>query len=1011
MRQFTKLFIIIIAMVSASSYTDAQDFKISGTLLDSETKEALIGATIIEKGTTNGTVTDLEGNYQLMVSGSEAVLVFTYLGYSSKEVRVNNQSVINATLDIDFSELEEVVVMGYGSVRKSDLTGAVASVKGEDLLKVPNASPVQALQGKVSGLQVLSPSGDPGATPVVRLRGVTTLNNNNPLFVVDGVIIEKGVSDNSGSGTPLDFLNANDIESVEVLKDASATAIFGSRGSNGVIIITTKRGAQGAPRINFNAELGWQVVANKIELMNGKEFGQYVNDIDLTEPGPYNVDQLSTTDWQDEIYNDYAPIQSYSFSFGGASEKVDYYFGLGYFGQEGILPKSGLERITTKINTNYEIAKNLDIGLSLSVALKEKQNSPGVVNTALRAWPIDAPYTTDPATGEKIFAEVQGGGNALAAIEYTNNVNKSIESVGNVFAQYAFLDGFSVKSSLQFSLGMSKNKSFTPEYFVAPLQQNETSDISQSYNDNSFVLWENTISYVKEIGVHRFNTVAGYTTQRVKSEFLSGSAQNLLRDGESFWYIDASDGDPLLQDVSNNASHSAIQSYLFRFNYSLMNKYLFTATYRRDGSSKFGPNNRYGVFPSLALGWNLSEEAFFPEVSFLGNVKLRASWGIVGNDKISYDAQFPQIDQSFGAVFGQNEQYVAGAAYATGGNPNLKWEETEQFDVGLNFDMFNGRLVSEMDYYIKTTNDILVNLEPIGYTGLGAFQQIVYNVASVENKGFEFSLNWQDDIGNFNYKLGFLGSTVKNTVLELGQDIGVDSLIVAGDLGNGQQVSRTAVGQPIGFFYGYDAIGVFQTQQQVDATPHLFGQTVGDLIYRDANEDGILDGDDRIMLGNSIPGLVYGFNTEVGYKGFRVGLDFQGQTGVDIYNGKQAVRFSLLNYEARFLDHWTPSNPSNENFRAVSGGTNYTPSNYFIEDGSYLRLRTVTLSYSFQQAVLNSVGAQSLKVYVRGTNLFTKTQFSGYSPDLGASSALDGVIDKGVYPITKVYSVGLNLTF
>lgn len=1011
MEKYLRLFFIIFLISLGSQKVHAQDLKVSGQLTDAETGEPLIGATILERGTSNGTVTDIDGNYQFGVTGPEAVLVFSYVGYGSVEVTVGSQSRIDASLQIDYSELEEVVVVGYGTVRKSDLTGAVASVKGDDLMKVPNSSPVQALQGKVSGLQVLSPSGDPGAAPIVRLRGVTTLNNNNPLFVVDGVIIEQGVSDRNSSGTPLDFLNANDIESVEVLKDASATAIFGSRGSNGVIIVTTKRGTKGGTRINFSAEVGWQSIANKIDVMTGKQFGQYVNDLDLSEPGPYNIDNLPNTDWQDLIYTDMRPIQTYSFSFAGAGEKADYYFGLGYFSQEGIIEKSGLERVTTKFNTNYEIARNLKIGLNLSVALKDKDNSPGVVNTALRAWPIDQPYTTDPVTGERIFAEVQGGGNALAAIAYTNNNTKSIESVGNVFAQYDFLDGFSVKSSFQFSYSMRKNKSFTPEYYVAPLQQNETSDINQSYDDNSFVLWENTLSYVKQLGVHRINAVAGITSQQVRTEFLNGSGQNLLRDGESFWYIDASDGDPMLQDVSNNGSHSAINSILFRVNYSLMDKYLFTATYRRDGSSKFGPNNRYGVFPSLALGWNLSEEAFFPQASFIDNVKLRTSWGIVGNDKIQYDAQFPQISQDFGAVFGEEEQYSPGATFASGGNPNLKWEETEQFDVGLNFDMFSGRLIAEMDYYVKTTNDILVNLEPIGYSGLGAFQEIVYNVASVQNKGFEFNINWQDNIGDFSYKLGALGSTVKNEVLELGQDIGVDSLIVAGDLGNGQQVSRTAVGQPIGFFYGYDAIGVFQSVEELEETPSLFGQSVGDLIYRDANEDGVLNDDDRVMIGSSVPGFVYGFNTEVGYKGFTVGLDFQGQTGVDIYNGKQAVQFALLNYETRFVDHWTPSNPSNENFRASSGGVNYRPSNYFIEDGSYLRLRTATVSYSFQRELLQGMGVQSLKLYLRGTNLFTKTQFSGYSPDLGASSALDGVIDRGVYPITKVYSAGLNLTF
>lgn len=1004
-----KRIILSVSIIFSVFLINAQSSKVSGTIKDADNGEALIGASILEKGTTNGTITDIDGNYQFEVENTDALLVVSYIGYKSREIPLNNRTTVNIDLELNLEELEEVVVVGYGTVRKSDLTGAVSSVKSEDMLKVPNASPVQALQGKVSGLQVLSPSGDPGAAPVVRLRGVTTLNNNNPLFVVDGVIIEQGVSDGNSSGTPLDFLNANDIESVEVLKDASATAIFGSRGSNGVIIVTTKTGKPGKPRINFSAEYGLESIANTIDVMNGTEFATYVNDIDYNEVGPYNIDQVSSIDWQDLIYQDYSPIQSYSFSFAGGAERSNYYLGLGYYAQEGIMPKSGLERITAKINTDYAITDNIKIGTNLSVALKDKKNAPGVVNTALRAWPIDEPYFTDPVTGERRFAEVNGGGNALAAIEYTNNTTQSIETVGNLYASADFLDGFTFKSSLQFSLGASKNTSFTPVYFVAPLQQNETSDISKSFRYNNFLLWENTISYNKQFRQHRINAVGGYTTQNVFAESLNGSAQNLLREGESFWYLDAGDGDPLLQTVGNGASHSSIRSVLFRVNYSLMDKYLLTATYRRDGSSKFGSNNRYGSFPSFALGWNLSEEGFFPTVAFIEDFKIRASWGLVGNDKIDYAAQYGQIANNFGAVFGADEQFNSGATFSSGGNPNLKWEETSQLDIGMNLTLFNGKLNSDFDYYIKTTNDILVDLEPIGYAGLGAFQTITYNVASVENRGFEFSLDWQDDIGEFGYRLGFRGSSVKNEVLELGEDIGVDSLIVAGDLGNGQQVARTAVGLPIGFFYGYEAIGVFQSDEEATDSPSLFGQGEGDIRYRDVNNDGAITAQDRINIGNSIPSFVYGFNAEVSYKGISLSADFQGQTGVDIYNGKQAIRFGLLNYEERYNDHWTPANPSASNFRAVSGGTNYTPSSYFVEDGSFIRLRTLSLAYNIP--IDNWGSVQSLRVYVRGTNLFTITEFSGYSPDLGAASALDGVIDRGVYPITKVFSGGINLTF
>jgi TonB-linked SusC/RagA family outer membrane protein len=738
--------------------------------------------------------------------------------------------------------------------------------------------------------------------------------------------------------------------------------------------------------------------------MTGREFATYVNDI---EPGTFNnLDVLPNVNWQDRIFQENAPIQSYTVSLGSATDKIDYYFSLGYFNQQGVIDKSGFERITTKVNTTYKITEDFELGLNLSVAFKEKQNAPGVINSALRSWPIEEPFNPDGS-----FAEVQGAGNPLASIEFTNSETNSVESVGNLYAAYSFLDGFTIKSSFQFSAGLNKTKSFTPQFFVAPLQQNETSDISQSYSDNTFLLWENTIAYDKEIGIHRINAVAGYTAQEVRSEFLSGSAQNLLREDESFWYINASDGDPLLQNVSNSGGRSAITSILFRANYSLLDKYLFTVTGRRDGSSKFGANNRYGFFPSVAVGWNIADEDFFPKVAFISGLKFRGSWGIVGNDKIPSIAQFSLISSGINGVFGQNDRLVAGATFDGGGNPDLKWEETEQINFGLNMDFFESRLVTEVDYYVKTTNDILVPLEPVGYSGIGAFRSIFYNVATVENKGFEFNVNWRDQIGDFNYSLGFLGSTLQNEVLNLGENIGADSIITAGNLGNGQQISRTVVGRPIGFFLGYKVAGVIQNQGDLDNLPTLPGQGIGDFLYEDTNGDGVLNADDRVQIGNSIPSFIYGFNAQVGWKNFTVSADFQGQMGSDIYNGKQAIRFALLNYEDKFNNRWTGEGSTNEHPRASQGGVNFTPSDYFVESGDYLRLRTLTINYDIPVEILNKIKIQAARVYVRGTNLFTITDFTGFSPDIGASNALDGVIDQGVYPITRIYSLGLNMTF
>ena len=983
----------LVVVLLCCLFFDLQAQTISGTVTSAEDNEPLIGVTIQIKNTTSGSVTDLDGNYTINAS-SEDVLVFSYIGFDPQEITVGSQTRIDVGLNPNITEMDEVVVVGYGTLRRSDMTGSVTSVRGEELTTVPLADPVQALQGKVAGLQILNASGDPGSAPIVRLRGVTTLNNNNPLFVVNGVIIDVAQED---SGSSLDFVNPNDIESIEVLKDASATAIFGARGSNGVILITTKSG-EGNTRVNFNAEHGWETVANKIELMNAREFAEYINDI---TPGTYNnLDALPDIDWQDEIFSENAKIQNYTLSMSGGNESLNYYTSFGYYYQEGVLSKSDLERVNGNINIGFKVRDNINMGANINIAHYEKQNAPGVVNTAYRAWPLDAPYSADGS-----FAEVNGGGNALAAIEFSNSFRNNIRTLGNLFAEIEPFEGITFKSSIQFDGDFVKTTSFTPQFFVAPLQQNETSDIDKEFSHNFQWVWENTVSYNKEWGNHRLNAVVGYSAQERQREFINGHTENLLRDNELFWYLDAGETGGEERTLENNGSHSAITSMLFRVNHVIDNKYLFTVTGRRDASSNFGVNNRSGFFPSAAFGWNIHDEGFYPFGNVLNQMKFRASWGVVGNEKINFRDQFSTIGSAVNAVF--NDQLVSGASFTTPGNPDLRWEETEQINFGFELAAFDAKLTSEIDYFVKKTSDILVDLNAPGYAGNGAFVRFTDNAADVKNSGLEFNFNWQDQIGDFTYSLGFNGSTINNEVTSLG-DIGADSVIVAGDLGNGQQVTRTVVGESIGFFYGYEIGGVFQTQDQVDNTPSIFGQGVGDFIFNDRDGNGIINDNDKIYLGSAIPSFVYGFSGEVGYKGVKLGFNFQGQSGNSIYNGKATIRFSQLNYEKRFIDRWTPENPSNEHPKASSGGNNFLPSEYFIEDGSFLRLRTVTLSYDLPSRILGPV-LTSARVYVRGTNLFTNTDFSGYSPDLGSANALNGVIDNGVYPQTRIISVGMNM--
>jgi TonB-linked SusC/RagA family outer membrane protein len=528
--------LILFSFVYGASISQSKIVK--GSVQDAESGEQLVGVAVKLFGVDRGVITDYDGNYQVTVPDDIDQLVFSYIGYETLTVSIGKRSIINVSLSIDVTELDEVVVVGYGQIRKSDITGAVASVKSEDLVKAPTSNAIDALQGKVAGLSVLSASGNPGAAPIVRLRGITTLNNNSPIFVVDGVITDD-----------VSFLNPPDIESVEVLKDASSTAIFGSRGSNGVIIITTKTGATAKPQVNVSLEQGFESIDKPLEVMNRDEFTKYYNVID---PGRYqNIEQLPDIDWQSLVFRDNTPITNLNASVSGKSEKINYYLSGGYFAQEGVMPKSKFERITGKINTIYQIGKGFEIGTNLTVSHTRKENPPGIITMMYLAFPIDPPYREDGG-----FAEVRGSNNPLAALEYTNSTTKGLSALGNLYAQVTFLNDFRFKSSFQFDMGANKETSFTPQYFVSAIQQNELSSLSKNVSDRFQFIFENTVSYDKEFNEQsRLNVVAGMSTQVRRSEYLNTSTRDLLREEPEFWYLNA--GNPELLEASNNASESS----------------------------------------------------------------------------------------------------------------------------------------------------------------------------------------------------------------------------------------------------------------------------------------------------------------------------------------------------------------------------------------------------------------------------------------------------------------------
>lgn len=1000
--------LLVFLLVISISQIFGQTVTVTGKVLAADQDGPIPGATVVIMGTTRGTSTNLDGEYSISASPSD-ILIFSFIGYEKTEIAVGDQTIIDVVLNVETTNIDEIVVIGYGTVKKSDLTGAVSSVKAADLTKITSISPEQSLQGKVAGVQVTSLSGAPGAIPVIRVRGVGTFNDSSPIFVVDGTILND-----------ISFLNSSDIASMEVLKDASATAIYGSRGANGVIIISTKSGTIGAgkPVFDFVSEYGIQKLTKKIDLLSGREFAIISNEI---SPGSYNnVDAVPNTDWQDLVFHT-APMQNHQLSVSGGNENSKYYVGIGLFKQEGIIDKSSYERFTLKLNNSYLLTKKITFGNNLTIAPYKQQNAPNVTYSVYRAQPVLEPYYADGS-----YAVVYNVGNPLADLDYSNDFNSGIRGVGNLYTDIELLKNLKFRSSFGVDAAYHKPLSFTPVYTIynpdgtPSQQQNVLNDLHKERNETLNWLWENTVSYFREIGKSNIDLVAGYTMQESSSEFLKLTANNIIRDDPDFWYIKpayildeanlVNTINKIENDVYDDQNYSMI-SYLFRANYTYDGKYILTSTFRRDGSSKFKKENQYGNFPSFAAGWNVGRESFMDNIELISNLKLRASWGMIGNEKVNYTSRYALVQSNLSAIFGQNPGENSSASYGKSGNENLSWETTTQTDVGLEIGFLNNRLTGEFDYYNRVTDDILIDLSTPGYLGNGQGQLITYNAAKVLNYGFEFNINWREKRGDLNYSIGFLGSTIHNEVLEVGGSSGIDSVLIGGALGNGIPVTQSRIGLPIGAFFGYKTDGIFQSVDELAAYPHSSSAGIGDLRFVDVYDDDKINGQDRTYIGSPIPKFIFGFNFSADYKGIDFSVDIQGQTGNKIFNGKEVVRPDPYNFEKHVFDRWTGPGSSTTEPRPSWGGYNYIPSDRFIQDGSFIRLRNVILGYTLPASVSEKLYIARLRVYIKGSNLLTLTKYTGYTPEIGSSDELSNGIDDGKYPVTTVYSFGVNLTF
>lgn len=968
---------------------------VTGRVVDSVDSTALIGVTVREKGANNGTSTDIDGNFRLTVADLNAVLQFDYTGFLTVEEALQGRNNVRVAMGTNVNLIDEVVVIGYGVQQKSDLTGSVGTLKSKDIEKIPTSSLEQAMQGKIAGVYVTPSSGQPGAGAIIRIRGTGTLNNANPLYVVDGMLLDN-----------ISFINPQDVASIEVLKDASATAIYGNRGANGVIIITTKKGsADGKGVVSLSTYYGTQEVTKKIPMANASEFAQMYNEFTNSQYFPDPNSLGAGFDWQDYFFQK-APIGSVQLSANGGNQKYLYNISANYFNQEGIVKESSYERITLRLNNEYEVNKFFRLGNNIAFARSEAQNPSNSVEGAYRMQPVLEPTdsTGDWTDPTKPYGTAMG--NAAADLFYRKNNHTYVNRmVGTIYGDIKLFKYFTFRSNFGLDLSYINNKFYLPEYEVSNSQINPEDQLNLGYDQQRTWLWENTLTYAQEWENLRLNVLGGYTSQESYNESYGAGRRSFPSSSDELLYLSA--GNDTTMTNFGGASDWAMVSYLFRVNTTLYDRYLFTASIRADGSSRFNQDNRWGYFPSFALGWNVVQESFMENQRVFDRLKLRASWGISGNDKTQLYPSLGAITNGLAVILGPGESLNNGATLINYANSDVRWEEVTQADIGVEMAFFNNRLSTEFDFYNRYTEGILADLPIPAY--VGSQSNPVINQAEVLNRGIDLSVNWRESKPKFNYNLGFILSTVQNEVkkLSLGR-----SEIFSGGTGQGDQATRTVVGEPIASFYGFVVDGIFQNAEELATLPRLGNDGVGDFRYKDLNGDGIINGDDRQTLGSPIPNLTYGFNGGVEFMGIDFSADFFGVSGNEVVNVKAMSRFAVYNWEKIYYDgRWTGEGTSTSVPRVTNGGANYRMSDFYVEDGSFIRLRSIVLGYTLPQSWTEKAGMSRFRFYTSGTNLWTKQNYQGYSPEFSSNSVFNAGLDTGIYPIYKTILVGLDVTF
>mgnify|MGYP002777899777 CR=1 FL=1 len=1039
--------LLLFLSTASAAFAAPPALTVVGTVVNAR-GEGLPGVNVLEKNTRNGTTTDATGRYRLTVADG-AVLLFSSVGYLPQEIAVGNRTDVNVTLQDDSRALDEVVVVGYGAQRRRDVTGAVASVSAERIRELPVASLDRALAGQVAGVQVQQATGTPGGGVTVRVRGTGSISaGNEPLYVIDGFPVEANYSQ---AQNPLATINPGDIESIEILKDASATAIYGSRGSNGVVIITTKRGKAGKPTLSFETYVGWQNLLNKMDVMNAREFAEFHIEgrnngwLDAnparnkpTDPNDVRTDPLfkilpdllnpaalgEGTDWQDEIYR-VAPIQNYQLSLSGGTESTRYAVSGGYFDQRGILINTGFKRYALRLNLDSDVSRRLRLGVSFAPSFTksdqvtaEGSRASGVVQTAIAYsphYPVynpDGTYTTAIGNGDVfgtgfVLANLE---NPVAMARERTDVRNQIRLLGNAYAEFEVLTGLNLKVLVGSDLFTNRRDFFSPsivgrENVKAPVAPTATSETNQRVN----WLNENTLTYQRVFGQrHNLTALVGYTIQKEIFDSNDLDATNFPTDA-----VPTLNAGFVTRGSSFRTEWSLI-SYLGRVNYAFDDRYLLTATLRRDGSSRFGAGNKWGVFPSVSVGWRVAGENFMKSVAFVTDLKLRGSYGLAGNNSI------PNYG-SIGLIQAQNYVTGAGLGAVVNGlalqniaNDRLSWETMTQGDVGLDASLFNNRVSVVIDYYNKINSNLLLNVPVPQSTG---FSTSLVNIGKVRNRGWEFTLGLRNRAGKLGWNTDFNLSTNRNVVLALGPS--GDPILVGAGAANSH---ITQIGSPIASFFGYQLLGIFNSEEEIKANPTWGGSRPsrpGDARFADINGDGNVLPNDRTIIGNWVPKFTYGLTSRFTYGPLDFSFIIQGVQGNQVFNLSRFQQFgnTTVNQLRYVQNRWqSPTQPGNGmvmRYNIRNTGGNNDLSSFFVEDGSFFRLNNVTLGYSLPAGLTKKLALQSARVYGSVQNAFMLTKYLGYNPEVSTSGTdpLRAGTDFGGYPLARTVMLGLNLNF